>query len=294
MSHPVSANPWEKIGVDLMECAGRHFLVTVDYLSNFWKVDELRSTTSDAVIRKLKAHFGRYGILITVFTDNGPQFASQQSTQFANEWDFRHHTSSPHYPQSNGMVESAVKMAKKLITKALESGREPQLAFLDYRNTPQQGTQMSPAQAFLGRRTRTTLPTTEVLLQPRYGTPQIAKQAQQRRSATYYNKNAKQLSELQPGQTVRVHPVASTSKWKLGTTTRKSGPRSYEVRSEGQLLRRNRVHVREVPHHEKKPNEPISISQRCSRPNQPLLDHNDLLDTEDKRFLSKGRMFRDV
>ncbi|XP_064475700.1 uncharacterized protein LOC135389594 [Ornithodoros turicata] len=123
----------------------RHFLVTVGYLSNIWEVDELCSTTSDAVIRKLKAHFGRYGIPLTVFTDN----ASQQFAHFANEWDFKHHTSSPHYPQSNGMVESAVKTAKELLTKALESEREPQLAFLDYRNTPQQGTQMSPTQAFL-------------------------------------------------------------------------------------------------------------------------------------------------
>ena len=40
----------------------KEYLVTVDYFSGFYEIDRLHSTTSNAVIRKLKKHFTRYGI----------------------------------------------------------------------------------------------------------------------------------------------------------------------------------------------------------------------------------------
>ena len=64
------------------------------------------------------------------------------------------------------MAESAVKMAKQLIRKAVDSGRDPQLAILDYRNTPSQDVGSSPAQRMFGRRTIILLPMCEKLLKP--------------------------------------------------------------------------------------------------------------------------------
>ncbi|XP_064479478.1 uncharacterized protein K02A2.6-like [Ornithodoros turicata] len=159
-----------------------------------------------------------------------------------------HTTSSPHYPRSNGMVESAVKTAKRILARAKESGQDPYLAILDYRKTPQQGTQVSPAQAFLGRRTRTTLPTTQTLLKPVYSTPQAAKQNQQEKSARRYNRGAKGLCDLKPGQTARIQPTKEgQDTWKHGTILRKCGHRSYEIRTGGSVIRRNRVQLRLTP-----------------------------------------------
>ena len=93
-------------------------MITVDYLTNFWEVDRLENTKSKTVIRKLKAHFARYGIPDVVFSDNGPQYTSEEFRNFSRSWDFRHKTSSPGYPQSNGKVESAVKTAKRLKRQA--------------------------------------------------------------------------------------------------------------------------------------------------------------------------------
>ena len=42
-------------------------------------------------------------------TDNGPQFDSAEFAMFAKKWSFKHDTSSPRYPQSNGKAENAVK-----------------------------------------------------------------------------------------------------------------------------------------------------------------------------------------
>ena len=34
------------------------------------------STTTAAIVRKLKGHFARYGIPLVLVSDNGPQFSS--------------------------------------------------------------------------------------------------------------------------------------------------------------------------------------------------------------------------
>ena len=119
MPHEMPNRPWEQVGVDLFELDRKEYMVTVDYFSNFWEVDRLTSTTSAAIILKLKNHFARYGRPDRLISDNGPQFASSEFLKFAKEWDFEHRPSSPRHSQSNGKVESAVKTAKRLIRKSL-------------------------------------------------------------------------------------------------------------------------------------------------------------------------------
>ena len=163
-SHEVPDRPWSKVAVDLLELNNRHYLATVDYYSNYWEVGRLESsTTSKAVIYKLKQHFARH---CRKTSDNGPQFDSDGFRRFARDWEFNHVTSSPGHSQSNGMAESAVKTAKKRIKKANKDGRDPWLAILDHRNTPSEGMKSSPAQRLMSRRTRTLLPTSEKLLKP--------------------------------------------------------------------------------------------------------------------------------
>ena len=80
------------------------YLVTVDYFSNFAEVDVLRSTSARAVIRAMRSHFAGHGIPQVVVSDNGLQFKAEEFRSFAKEWEFTHATSSPGYPQSNGMA----------------------------------------------------------------------------------------------------------------------------------------------------------------------------------------------
>ncbi|KAK3703506.1 hypothetical protein QZH41_002225 [Actinostola sp. cb2023] len=167
MPHETPAHPWEQIGVDLFTFDNKEFLVTVDYYSNFWEVDRLPNTRASTVILKLKSHFARYGCPDKVISDNGPQFTADEFSKFAKTWHFEHRTSSPGNSKGNGKAESAVKTAKRLMRKALDAGTEPYLAILDYRNTPTQGMESSPAQRLMNRRTKTLLPTTRALLQPR-------------------------------------------------------------------------------------------------------------------------------
>ena len=57
-------------------------------------------------------------------SDNGPQFASSEFADFAKEWGFQHTTSSPHYPRSNGLAESSVKVVKGLMKKKHKMERQ--------------------------------------------------------------------------------------------------------------------------------------------------------------------------
>jgi IS30 family transposase len=109
MSHEVPQRPWQKIGVDLFTIHGKDYLITVDYFSNFWEVDYLENTSSQTVIRKLKAHFARYGIVDSLVCDNGPQFSSAEFANFSNKWEFQVFYASPGNPKANGKAESAVK-----------------------------------------------------------------------------------------------------------------------------------------------------------------------------------------
>ena len=70
----------------------------------------LTTVNSRSVIVYLKDIFARHGVPGVLFSDNGPQYASAEFTELAKNWEFLHNTSSPHYPKSNGLAESCVKI----------------------------------------------------------------------------------------------------------------------------------------------------------------------------------------
>ena len=101
LQHDIIERPWAKIGVDLCELNGCILLVVCDYYSNLIEIDISRAT-SQTVSKSLKGMFSRYGAPDIVISDNGPQFSLVVFKEFAKKWGFKHITSSPHYPQSNG------------------------------------------------------------------------------------------------------------------------------------------------------------------------------------------------
>ena len=128
----------------------------MDYFTRFPEVIKLTSTTSKSIITALKSIFSRYGVPATLLSDNGPQFSSAEMKEFCKLYYFDHVTSSPYYPQSNGMVERTVRTVKKL----LKGSSDPYLAFLTYRATPLPWCCRSPGELLMGRKVRTDLPQT--------------------------------------------------------------------------------------------------------------------------------------
>ena len=245
--HEEVTRPWEKVGSDLFTLEGRTYLITVDYYSNFWEIDYLPTSTSAAVINKTKAHFARYGSPNVLVSDNGPQYVSESFERFAKVWDFEHRTISPRHSKSNGKVESAVKTAKRLLRKSMDAKTDQYMALLDHRNTPTQGLTSSPVQRFMSRRTRTMIPTTAELLEPRVVKEMDQQQSRVKKQMRYYNVGAKSLSPLKVGDVVRMRPhQLGDNKWKKAIVKERLDFRSYQIDVNGQLYRRNRVDLRKT------------------------------------------------
>ena len=250
LPHSIPSRPWSKVGGDLFELRGKHYLILVDYYSGFVELNHLHTTTSNQVITQCKSQFARHGIPDIIITDNGPQFSSHEFKQFAQNYQFEHRTTSPYHPQSNGMAEKSVQTVKNLMKKALHDKKDPYLALLDYRNTPQSDNVGSPVQRLMGRRTKTLIPTTKVLLKPKVINPSVVqKELRQRKlvQKRYYNQHVKRLPKLKVGESVWLQvPDGRWAPAKVSGVSKRA-PRSYFVTTpQGHSYRRNRKHLRKM------------------------------------------------
>ena len=120
-----------------------------------------RDTTAAATIRQFRYYFRDVGVPVRLRNDGRSQFTSREFASFLDRWRVWHVISSPHYPQSNGHAEAAVKAVKHLIMKVAPSGNidceEFHRALYEHRNTPTH-TERSPAQVLYGHPLRTCVP----------------------------------------------------------------------------------------------------------------------------------------
>ena len=134
-------------------------------------------------------------------TDNIP-FNSRAFKQFSG--DFTLTKSSPQYPQSNGLVERHVQTIKSLFRKAREGGNDEQIVLLEFHNTPTTGIDKSPSELLMSRRLRSSLPMTGKMLKPAVLKNISTKlNHRQQRQKSIYDRTAKLLPKLKPGDTVR-------------------------------------------------------------------------------------------
>ena len=196
--------PSSKLAADLFQYKGEHYLLTVDYFSKWPEIDKLDELSSSNVICYFKKHISRFGYIDKLITDNGPQFASGDFAKFAKEYGFIHITTSPHFPQANGQAERFVQTVKNLIKKS----KDPYKALLDYRNTLLERNELSPAQLQVGRRLKSSLPTSSVLLEPTFVNGKKVKKLLNKRQQNqehYFNKRSrKPLKELKNNETVMI------------------------------------------------------------------------------------------
>ena len=104
-------------------------------------------------------------------------------------------------------------------------------------------------QRIFGRRTRTLIPITSLLLKPKVQEDVKEKLIKQKnKQAKYYNGNTKERPPLQAGEVVRVAPKPGERerKWFKARVEDQVNIRFYKVRIEdGKLYRRNRRHLRQ-------------------------------------------------
>ncbi|XP_030834726.1 uncharacterized protein K02A2.6-like [Strongylocentrotus purpuratus] len=109
LQHEVPHHPWETVGTDLFHFEGDKYLIVIDYRSKFPFVRKVRGgCTSSTIVRIRKNIFSEQGIPLKIVSDNGPQFSCREYKSFTENWNIQCVKSSPHYPQSKGLVERAI------------------------------------------------------------------------------------------------------------------------------------------------------------------------------------------
>ena len=150
---------WHTVGTDLFLFDADEYLIIADYYSKYPFVRKIPrgQSNSKTVVNLTKQIFSEHGVPQIVRSDNGPHFQGHYP-EFAKEYGFQHVTSSPHYPRSNGFVESQVKTVKLTLKKAKKSHTDPNMVLLCLRATPVDNKLASPAELLLGRPVQDNLP----------------------------------------------------------------------------------------------------------------------------------------
>jgi len=96
----------------------RFILVVVDYFTKWVEAASYANVTRKVVVMFIKKELiCRYGIPERIITDNATNLNNQMMSELCEEFEIKHHNSSPYRPKMNGAVEAANKNIKKIIQK---------------------------------------------------------------------------------------------------------------------------------------------------------------------------------
>ena len=130
-------------------------MVIVDRYSN-WPIIEQAKDGAKGLIDALRRTFATYGIPDELASDGGPEFIASETGKFLKNWGVNKRLSSVAFPHSNCRAEVGVKTVKRLIGTNTKPGGgldtdALQRAILQYRNTPDPETKLSPAMCVFDR-----------------------------------------------------------------------------------------------------------------------------------------------
>ena len=249
-------------------------MLVSDYYSKYpfgRKVPKAQSN-SKTIIAILKQIFREQGIPKVARSGNGPHYASKDYREFTKGYGFQIVTSSPHYPRSNGYIESQVKTMKAVLAKAKKTETDPNIVLLCLRSTSIDNALPSLAELLMKRKLQDNLPRK---ITKDHNSDDVITRLEQRqeKQKQYHDQHVKPLPALQPAQSVSVRNP-STGKWTPATIKEKISdtPRSYQVSTPTGELRRNRDHLRatlSTPQSNTTNNNPhISIDQKTANNNK--------------------------
>lgn len=222
--------PWDRVHIDFATFDDRKYLLLVDAYSKWPEVRHMSSTTAARTIEVLTDIFATHGFPVTLVSDNGPPFTSDEFQRYLAGRGIHHRLTPPYHPASNGQAESLVRTFKAFLKKYAGPRVTAVAQFLGkYRTTPCVTTGRAPAELLLGRLPRTKLS----LLKPNV-------QARMQNEAV--TKVSRSFFAGQPVMVRDLRPTAA-EKWQRAVITSRGGPLTYSVR-----LPDGRVRLAHVDH----------------------------------------------
>ena len=147
--------PFQCICADYFKYKGCNYTVVVDRYSG-WPIVQHSRDGSSGLVECLREIFVPYGIADELSSDGEPEFTAEATQQLLSKWGVHHRFSSVALAHSNGRAELGVKTCKRMLMDNTGSNGEINLdkfqrGMLQYRNTPDRDTGLSPAQMIFGR-----------------------------------------------------------------------------------------------------------------------------------------------
>ena len=184
-------HPWHRLHVDYADpVSGCYFLIIVDAHYKWLDSYPTPGPTAKKTIKCLCQSFSQFGLLISIVSDNGPCFTSQEFKIFTNNSGILHITTAVYKPSTNEQAEKMVQVFKK----DLHTSSEPLQLIIDrflfnYRLTPHTTTVVSPTELMFGRRLRSRLDLLwpADLVSSRMAEKQLQQGNGQTRRPTYFN-----------------------------------------------------------------------------------------------------------
>ena len=118
-------HPLQRVHIDYaVPFKGKMWLLLIDTFVKWPEIHEMKPTTTEATISKLKHIFTAQGLPEQIISDNGPQFTATKFQQFCNCHVIVHSPIAPYHPRSNGEIERLVAKFKNSTEKANPSLNE--------------------------------------------------------------------------------------------------------------------------------------------------------------------------
>ena len=281
--------PFQCICADYFTYKGISYLVTVDRYSN-WPIVEKSLDGAEGLISSLKQTFNTFGIPEELASDGGPEFTALSTQNFLRQWGVHHRLASVAYAHSNCQAELGVKTMKRLLMD--NTGVNGKLnddafhrAILQYRNTPDRDTKLSPAMCVFGRQIRDFLPGLPSKYKPHQAWKDMlearenALRCRHMKAHERLSEHTKRLPPLRTGDHVRIQNQTGPNprKWdKTGTVVEVHQYDQYVIKVDGsnRTTLRNRKFLRKyIPARKVAPTRQISsdlIPPQCV-PLQPVI-----------------------
>ena len=119
--------PLLRVGVDLQgpfpttPRGNKYILVVEDYCSRWLELFALPDKAAMTVAKKMHEEiFTRYGACERLHSDQGSEFVNRVMKDLCDYWGIVRTTTSPYYPQSNGLVERMNKNIKNILKQSCE------------------------------------------------------------------------------------------------------------------------------------------------------------------------------
>lgn len=223
------SQPWQRIHVDY---AGpfkeKYFLIIVDAYSKYPEVHITNNIDTRTTIHRLRETFARFGIPVTLVSDNGTCFTSREFKEFLSRNGIKHKLIAPYHPATNGQAERYVQIVKQGLRTMTGEGDLPTnlcRLLMQYRRLPHSETNQPPAELIFKHHYRTRLDlirrdlqmekNDRIPLQPVSRSFQVGDPVQ----ARFYNNK--------------------DERWKIGEITQKHGKLHYEIEIDDEKHRRH-------------------------------------------------------